>query len=418
MARDPRLGDAEVVPLGLVQAVVVTSPAAVDARAVAELEFFTTDPTPPDPETRAVLQHAAAHLKRLLERDRATAQLRELALHDGLTGLANRALFNDRLQHALQARRHGVDVVLLDLDDFKNVNDVLGHHAGDVLLVEIGRRLLASAGQSATVARLGGDEFAIVLEDAEDPKAVAQAILAALTVPVQVDRREIVSGASVGIARAQNEKVSASELLRRADIAMYVAKAAGKNQYALFVPDMKAAIVARADLELALRDAAERGEMVAFYQPIVDARAEQVVRVEVVVRWQRPTGLVSPAEFLPVAEQTGLIVRIGDAVLAQACRQLSGWLAGDPERSFAVNASVVELRDPAFARRVLDTLAGAAVPPTQLVIEVTETLFLDADSHVIDHLVALREAGVRVAVETSGRATPLSGGCRRFLSTS
>jgi len=233
-------------------------------------------------------------------------ELSRLAFQDPLTGLANRSLLNDRLEHALSVRRRPVDVLLLDLDEFKTVNDVLGHAAGDALLVEVAQRLRDCAGPAATVARLGGDEFTIVLEGADDAEAVALALVGALSVPVMLERRQVLPHASIGIARADGaEEVSASELLRRADIAMYAAKTAGKNRCATFWPDMTTALVARADLESALRAAVEQGETVVHHQPIVDTRSRRVRRVEALVRWQHPSGLVPPGSSCPWPSRAG-----------------------------------------------------------------------------------------------------------------
>jgi diguanylate cyclase (GGDEF)-like protein/PAS domain S-box-containing protein len=331
-------------------------------------------------------------------------QLRRLAFTDPLTGLANRALFTDRLQHALDARATaGVSVLLVDLDDFKDVNDVLGHQVGDRLLVEVAGRLARCVRPEDTVARLGGDEFAVVVAEACHGEQVAQRIGAALETPVRLGDRQLVPSGSIGVARAaREERVPADVLLRRADLAMYAAKRAGKGRYEVFDPTMCTAVLARADVEDGLRQALEHDGLVVHLQPLVDVRTGAATRVEALVRWPRSTGLALPAEFLPVAERSGLVRTLGQQVLRTSCRQLGDWLAADPVRSVAVNVSPVQLREPDFATAVLAILAGTGVHPGQLLLEVTETVFLEAGPRVVGQLAELRAAGIRVAIDDFG----------------
>ena len=330
-------------------------------------------------------------------------QLRRLAFTDPLTGLANRALFNDRLEHAVARReREQVSVLLLDLDDFKHVNDLLGHQVGDELLAEVARRLQGCVRPQDTVARLGGDEFAVVLESDADPELVVRRVTEALEEPAVLGERQLVPTASTGLATTDSGSIDAEELLRRADIAMYEAKRAGKGRYAVFQPSMTSTLQARADLEAGLRGAVQRDEIVVHYQPIVDVRAGRVVRVEALVRWQRPDGMVMPTVFLPVAEQSGWIRGIGQRVLERTCSDLGSWLTADQHRSVAVNVSPVQLREPDFAADVLAAVAECCLLPSQLVLEVTESVFLDAGPVVVAQLDRLRAAGVLVAIDDFG----------------
>ena len=330
-------------------------------------------------------------------------QLSRLAFRDPLTGLANRALLNDRLTHALAGRgSRKVSLLLLDLDEFKTVNDVSGHAAGDELLVEVARRLRSCLRPGDTVARLGGDEFAIVVEATEEPTEVAERILEHLAAPVALEGRQAVPQASIGVATTSGGDMAVGDLMRRADVAMYAAKAAGKGRYSVFRPDMEDALVARADLEAALQQAVGQGEIVVHYQPIVEAQAGKMVRLEALVRWHRPSGLVAPGEFLPLAEETGLIVEIGEAVLRRSCEQLSHWLRDDAQRSVAVNVSPLQLRVAGFTDRVMNLLDDTGVRAGQLVLEVTETLFLEADAEVLHQLTVLRDHGIHISIDDFG----------------
>ena len=273
------------------------------------------------------------------------SQLKALAFQDALTGLSNRQLFDDRLAHALAGPcGTAVDVLLLDLDDFKEVNDVHGHHAGDQMLIEVGRRLRASVRPSDVVARLGGDEFVILLVGSLDADAAAARIVESLKAPVYIDGTMLRPSLSLGLASISDDAVDASELVRRADIAMYAAKAAGKNRYLRFRPEMLSALLERTQLEAGLRAAVDSGEIVVHYQPIVSSRLGTVVKVEALARWERDGALVPPEQFIPTAERSGLIVEIGTEVLLRGCTELKAWLAADPTRSLAVNVSGVQLQ--------------------------------------------------------------------------
>jgi len=331
------------------------------------------------------------------------SQLKRLAFQDPLTGLSNRQLFNDRLAHALAGPcGTAVDVLLLDLDDFKEVNDVHGHHAGDQMLIEVGRRLRACVRPSDVVARLGGDEFVVLLVGSLDADAAAERIVESLGVPVWLDGTMLRPSLSLGLASIGEGADDASELLRRADIAMYAAKAASKNRYLRFRPEMMAALLERTDLEAGLRAAVDGGEITVYYQPIVSARLGSVVKVEALARWERDGVLVPPQQFIPTAERSGLIVEIGAEVLHRGCTELESWLAEDPTRSLAINVSGVQLQQGNFPELLFATAGSCGVDPHQLVVEVTESVFFDDDCLVQRQLVQLRSAGVRVALDDFG----------------
>ncbi|MDR7081176.1 diguanylate cyclase (GGDEF)-like protein [Arthrobacter ginsengisoli] len=331
------------------------------------------------------------------------AQLKALAFQDPLTGLSNRQLFSDHLEAALRGPcGTAVDVLLLDLDDFKEVNDILGHHAGDQLLIEVGRRLRDCVRPNDVVARLGGDEFVVLLVGSLDPGSVAERIVASLKVPLWIDGTMLRPSLSLGLASINEDAVDASELMRRADVAMYAAKAAGKNRYLRFRPEMMKSLVERTELEAGLRLAVDAGQITVHYQPIVSTRSGVVVTVEALARWERDGEVVPPAQFIPAAERSGLIVEMGTEVLLKGCTELEPWLAEDPARALAVNVSGVQLQHGDFAELLLAVAQNTGVDPRQLVVEVTESVFFDDDCHVIQQLTALRNAGVRVALDDFG----------------
>ena len=331
------------------------------------------------------------------------AQLKALAFQDPLTGLANRKLFHDQLAESLRGGRAvSVDVLLLDLDDFKEVNDILGHHAGDEMLTEVARRLRSCVRPDDTVARLGGDEFAVLLTASPGPDAVAECIVASLNVPMWIDGTMLRPSLSLGLASAGQSAVAGSELLRQADVAMYAAKAAGKNRYMRFEPDMMTALVQRTDLEAGLRHAVDAGQIMVHYQPVISPRLGEVVQFEALARWKRDGEMVPPGQFIPTAERSGLISAIGMQVMRHSFTELRPWLAADATRSVSVNVSGVQLKDCTFAEGVLRLAASCATDPRQLVLEVTESVFFDPDAHVIRQLDLLRDAGVRVALDDFG----------------
>jgi diguanylate cyclase (GGDEF)-like protein len=330
-------------------------------------------------------------------------RLEGLASRDLLTDLANRALFDRQLEEALEGdSTASIQVLLLDLDDFREVNETHGRHAGDALLVETSRRLRECVGRDKTSARFSGDEFAVLLTDAVDADDVAARIVAALGAPFRFDGNELQPTISLGFAENADQSLKAAELLRRAGIAVYIAKAAGKNRFVRFRPGMMSAPIAHNDVESELRYAVERDEIIVQYQPIVNVRLGGAVQVEALVRWRRADDLIPPLDFIPAAEASGLITTIGMEILRLTCTQLGEWLADADTRSVAVNVSPLQLREPNFAREALDILASAGVDPRQLIVELTESEFPGSTPQMIDQLSQLRARGIRVSLDDFG----------------
>ncbi|MBV9879282.1 MAG: EAL domain-containing protein, partial [Gemmatirosa sp.] len=342
-------------------------------------------------------------------------RLSHQAYHDPLTGLANRVRLRDRIDGAMANGRvpEGLAVVYVDLDDFKKVNDSLGHAAGDALLRTVAERLLNATRGSDTVARLGGDEFAILLENVrtdEDVCTVAERVVRAMRAPITVEGKEVFIGASVGMARGgtgTDAPTSADALLRNADVAMYRAKGNGKGRHAMYEPGMREAALERLELEAGLRHAVERRELRLQFQPIVELDGEHVVGVEALVRWQHPTlGLLPPLRFIPIAEETGLIVPLGRWVLREACRHGAGWIvrhaAGSTPLTLTVNVSPRQLQDRSFVDDVEDVLTATRFPAERLLLELTESVFMQADDRTLATLHALKALGVRLAIDDFG----------------
>jgi EAL domain-containing protein (putative c-di-GMP-specific phosphodiesterase class I) len=266
----------------------------------------------------------------------------------------------------------------------------------------VARRLRACVRPDDTVARLGGDEFVVLLTGSTDADSVAECIVESLNVPVLIDGAMLRPSLSLGLASMGEGVIAASELLRRADVAMYAAKAAGKNQYLRFQPEMMTALVRRTDMEAGLRLAVDNDEITVNYQPIVSPVLGEVAQFEALARWDRNGERVPPSQFIPTAERSGLISVIGMHMLQESFTQLRSWLAGSPERSLAVNVSGVQLRERDFADDVLRLAESCGMNPAQLVLEVTESVFFDHDDHVIEQLGRLRHAGVSVALDDFG----------------
>ena len=352
----------------------------------------------------------------ITQRKAAELEILQLAFYDPLTQLPNRRLLMDRLQQALvgNARSRNTGALLfIDLDNFKTINDTLGHDRGDQLLQQVALRLAASVRVSDTVARLGGDEFVVMLlelcderreEAALQARMVAEKILAALSQPYLIADIEHHSTSSIGITLFNNVHDTVGELLKRADLAMYQAKAAGRNTIRFFDPEMQAALSTRAALEADLRLALGRGELLLHYQPQVDANA-RMTGVEALLRWQHPRqGLVSPAEFIPLAEDTGLILPIGLWVLETACTQLTAWAARAETAGLmmAVNVSVHQFRHPDFVAQVMAVLAASGADPFRLKLEITESLMVNDMESTIARMTVLKEVGVSFSLDDFG----------------
>jgi diguanylate cyclase (GGDEF)-like protein len=334
------------------------------------------------------------------------------SLHDSLTGLPNRALFLDRLSLAGErsSRRAAspFTVLFIDVDDFKVVNDSLGHLVGDRLLTAVADRIARALRSHDTVARLGGDEFAVLIEDSDDgiATAAAERVLSALQAPFDLPDGQVVHvSASIGLVSTSGGRTSPEELLRDADVAMYRAKAEGKHRFVVFEAAMRDRLQARTELESELRSAVREGQFSVHYQPVVDAAARRVVSTEALLRWEHPRrGLVSPAEFVPLAEDTGLIVALGAHVLREACRQTAQWRA-TPELAdltVSVNLSPRQLQEPGLLDDVREALAASGLPASALVLEITENLLVRDVEQATDRLNSLKALGVRLAVDDFG----------------
>jgi diguanylate cyclase (GGDEF)-like protein len=360
-----------------------------------------------DLDDQAALDALAAVGVAAFNRRRLAEQMSYLAQHDVLTGLHNRGVFADRLSHALERRgpRGLVAVLYCDLDGFKEVNDLLGHEAGDQLLVAVAHRVLACLRPEDTAARLGGDEFGILLDELADERQaelVAQRLLDVLTVPFEASDREIRVRASIGIAYASVEDVSAEELLNSADRAMYAAKALGKGRAERFVPEMRAKDLFRLELEAALRQAIHDDEIQVHYQPIVDLRTGSIDGFEALARWTHPTlGSIPPDTFIPIAERLGLIRTLGLQILERSHRGALA-LCARAGRGFSlgVNLSATQVTDPALAERVEALMRQS--PQVNLVLELTEGTLLNDDVATSAALHRLRSAGARLAVDDFG----------------
>ncbi len=363
------------------------------------------------------LEQSLAELSRLKE------ELRHQAYHDPLTGLANRALFAERVEEQLLAPRDGLRTVVLflDLDDFKIVNDTLGHAAGDRLLAAVADRIRNCVRADDLAARLGGDEFAVLLTDEVEldrALAVAKRMIDALQVPFPIQGQEISVGGSIGIAVSRGIGEHADELLRNADVAMYTAKAAGKRRAAVFEPTMHAAIVARHALSAELKRSMGRGELAVFYQPIVKLETGRIVGAEALVRWRHPTrGLVLPDEFIPLAEENGLILSLGRWVMAEACEQIAAWDRGpglDPDFFVSVNLSSVQLQQAEFIGEIESILKSTGLAAERLVVELTETAMFQDTETTIAKLETVRALGVRIALDDFGTGYSSLGYLRQF----
>jgi diguanylate cyclase (GGDEF)-like protein len=330
-------------------------------------------------------------------------------LHDPLTDLPNRTLFLDRLELALaRLGRHqtSIAVLFIDLDNFKVVNDSLGHGAGDKLLVELGNRLRHAIRPSDTIARFGGDEFVVLCEDigeARDAVIVGQRIVDATSQPFMLSGREMFVTTSVGVALAIDSDATPETLLRDADVAMYRAKERGPGRVEVFDEALRARIMERLDLENGLRRAVQRGELRVYYQPEVSFSEDRVVAVEALVRWEHPErGLLEPAQFVQIAEETGLIVEIGEWVLNEACRQVAEWRGAGADLAVAVNVSSRQLTQPDVVDVVQNALTNSGLPPDALILEIAESAVMRDPETALATLTLVKDLGVKIAIDDFG----------------
>jgi diguanylate cyclase (GGDEF)-like protein/PAS domain S-box-containing protein len=348
------------------------------------------------------------------ERKEFEEQLAHQAFHDPVTNLANRALFSDRVEHALMRSQRGfpdIAVVFIDLDDFKTVNDSLGHAAGDQVLQEVARRLRIAVRPTDTVARFGGDEFAVLLENVSDSSEAADAaarILHALEIPYEIDGKQVFPRASVGICMVNREDAApeAAELLRNADVAMYMAKRDSKGSYRVFEPAMHERVVERLELRAELQQAIDANQLELHYQPVVRLGGHEILGVEALLRWNHPSrGLIPPNQFIPLAEETGLIISMGRWVLTEACREgaaLQARFQRTEPLAISVNLSVRQLQSDSIISDVRCALEASGLPPSSLVLEITESVMLADTDFAVQRLGELKGLGVRLAMDDFG----------------
>jgi diguanylate cyclase (GGDEF)-like protein/PAS domain S-box-containing protein len=341
----------------------------------------------------------------ITERQRAEERIAHMARHDALTDLPNRTLLRERLEYELKRVRRGqcLAVLCLDLDHFKSVNDTLGHPIGDELLKVVADRLRRCTREHDTIARLGGDEFAIIMTAMEQPTdaaALSKRVRDAITKPYDLDGHQIVADISIGISVAPLDATEADQLLKNADMALYGAKADGRGAYRFFEPEMDARMRQRRELEMDLRKALVNGEFELYYQPLVDLQSNDITGFEALLRWNHPErGLISPAQFIPIAEETGLIIPLGEWVLRRACEETAGW-PGDVK--VAVNLSPSQLKSRNLVQIVISALAASGMAATRLQLEITESVLMQNTFATLATLHQLRALGVQIAMDDFG----------------
>ena len=361
-------------------------------------------------------------LRYAIERKRIQEGLSYLAQYDSLTGLANRNLFRERLGRALirvDRNKSLVALMFIDLDRFKNINDTLGHDAGDKLLIEVSRRLEKCTRDGDTVARLGGDEFTVILEDikhVDDAAVIARKILVAMEPAIKLSGYEVFVTPSIGITIYPLDDTSVNNLLKNADTAMYRAKERGRNGFQFYTAGMNTRTIERLELEAGLRRALKNEEFVLYYQPKIAIDNRQIIGAEALIRWQyKKLGLIPPLKFIPIAEETGLIVPIGEWVIRTACKQVASWQeAGFTDLRMAVNISARQFTDSDIVKVVLDAVIQTNIKPQHLEIEITESMLMEDTSINISALKELKEHGVHISIDDFGTGYSSLSYLKRF----
>ena len=385
-------------------------PVVADGKVAVVLEFFTTELVGPEQSTLQALNQVGSQLGRAIERKRSDETILRMALRDSLTGIANREQFHRQLQAALAAAlRMGrpVALLMLDVDNFKDVNDTLGHPIGDQLLREVSRRLSACCRETDTVARLGGDEFAVIATHLQSPEAaayLARRMIRALREPVKLDGRDVHITGSIGVTLYPTDGLDPADLQKNADLALYRAKDGGKNRFQFYNEEMHDSVLRRKTMERDLRAAIEAGAFELHYQPQIDLKTMSVIGADALIRWPHPKdGLVSPLDFIPLAEATGLIVPLGEWVLATACRQIAEWRQrGLYLPRVSVNMSGVQLNKSPITETVEKTIRDAGITPNDLELELTESTVMEKVEAVIPVLQHFHDLGITIAVDDFG----------------
>jgi diguanylate cyclase (GGDEF)-like protein len=341
----------------------------------------------------------------ITEQRRSEAKIAHMAHHDALTGLPNRVLLNQQLEQALTRVKRGEMIAahFLDLDHFKNVNDTLGHSAGDKLLTIVAERLRTLVRETDTIARMGGDEFAILqvgVAQPADAGAIALRVIEVVSEPYDIDGQQVIVGTSVGIAIGPNDGVNPDQLMRNADLALYRAKGDGRGAFRFFEPDMDAEMQERRTMERDLRGALAAGQFELHYQPIVNLETNEISAFEALMRWSHPDkGMIPPSTFIPLAEEIGYIVPLGEWAIRDACATAATW---PDELKVAVNLSPAQFRSPGLVQVVVGALAASGLPPHRLELEITETILLQDNEATLAMLYQLRELGVLIAMDDFG----------------
>ena len=407
---------------GSVLGVALVFPVISEGKTIGVLSLSGHDVREPDERRLEAIRVIGSQIGLFLQRKQAELKIQHMAQHDTLTGLPNRALLLDRIGQAIaqaQRKRGVLALLFIDLDRFKTVNDSLGHQVGDRLLQSVAQRLEACTRGSDTIARIGGDEFVVLLSDLDEPedaRHVAQKVLDALAAPATIGAHDLKVTPSVGICAYPHDGEDVESLMRNADTAMYHAKQMGRNNFQFFTQAMNDAAQQRLRLENDLRRALERGEFALHYQPLLDVESGAIVGFEALIRWPHPTrGMIPPAQFIPVAEETGLIVPIGEWVLRRACAEARAWhSAGHAQLQVAVNCSAQQFQREDFVRTVASVLRETGLPAGRLDLEITEGVILHHSEEVMARFEALDEMGVRLSIDDFGTGYSSLGYLKRF----